>query len=306
VDNEPATAFSKSKEHVFARTPGLNKKSFGRTLTSYQAYAKDECDVLIMFDGGHSHASDYAKREFTKAYPKCVTGCIDLIPREADQETRFVYARNSGGAKRQKAICFGCLNHTTGRERFSAFTNDLELQARPHKHLTFPGLESSVAPVLLIPLVDPANLQPRVTQQQKKTIVDAGGDCSRDMVFDTPPQGALDDAPPHSKTWLFTFDRHTLTYQEILWMLWGGAVIDWTPGNGSLAYVCILEKVPSTVIVKNVAHREVIQGRLLKQIMDDMNDSNNHLFYLSDEQLGLSQEKNKEEEGDPPPPPPTP
>jgi hypothetical protein len=85
VDNELAAAFSKSKGHVFARTPGLNKKSFGRTLTSYQAYAKDECDVFIMFDGGHSHASDYAKREFTKAYPKCVTSCIDLIPREADQ-----------------------------------------------------------------------------------------------------------------------------------------------------------------------------------------------------------------------------
>jgi hypothetical protein len=68
-----------------------------------------------------------------------------------------------------------------------------------------------------------------------------------------------------------------------------------------------LEKVPSTVIVKNVAHREVIQGRLLKQIMDDVNDSNNHRFYLSDEQLGLStEEKNKDGGGDPPPRSPTP
>ena len=119
-------------------------------------------------------------------------------------------------------------------------------------------------------------------------IVDVSGDCCRDMVFDTPPNPALADAHAQSKTWLFSFDKHTATYQEVLWMLWGGVVIDWTLGNGSLAYVCISEKLPIVLIVKNLAHRQAIESHLQKRLFNEMNDTNSDRFYRTDAKLGLA------------------
>jgi hypothetical protein len=126
LDNEPPAAFSKSNENLFARTLGLNKRVFDKALLSFQSYAEETSDVFIVFDGGHSRAGEHAKRELAKAIPKCVTSCIELIPKEADQEKRFTYKKS--GAKRQRTTLLAGLGNASGRERLIVFTQDVELQ----------------------------------------------------------------------------------------------------------------------------------------------------------------------------------
>jgi hypothetical protein len=165
---------------------------------------------------------------------------------------------------------------------------DAEIEARPHKHLVAPGLETTAAPVMIVPLPAPCDLVPQVTQSEKQRIIDAGGDGHRDMVYDAPPNIELADAPPQSKTWLFSFDHHPLLYSEVIYMLHACSVVDWTPGNGTLAHAAIAECVPIVLVVKNEDHEAAIVRRLRQELVKEMDDQNNERFYVTDAALGLA------------------
>ena len=84
------------------------------------------------------------------------------------------------------------------------------------------------------------------------------------MVYDTPPVLEVKNANPREKTWLFTFDRDILVYRELLHILWADCVVDWTPGNGTLAYACIVDKLPVVVVAKNKERQQVLERHLKK------------------------------------------
>ena len=103
---------------------------------------------------------------------------------------------------------------------------------------------------MIIPLLDPEDLAPRVTQDEKRNIL-CPRECAAEMVQDGKHDTIKSDANLEDMTWLFTFDKHPSVYQELLWMLFASTVVDFSPGNGSLALQCIRLKIPIVLIVKN-------------------------------------------------------
>ena len=153
-----------------------------------------------------------------------------------------------------------------------------QLDARQHKYLTCQNFTSSLFPVMLIPLLDPEDLAPRVTQQQKRIIL-APLECPAEMIQDGTPETCRADGNLDDITWLFTFDKHPSVYQELLWMLFASRVVDFSPGNGPLALQCIRLKIPIVLIVKNAEHKNIIQDHLARQLSAFMCDPMDERFY---------------------------
>ena len=105
--------------------------------------------------------------------------------------------------------------------------------------------------------------------------MEACGDVIQDQHPTRPPA----DVDMQSQTWLFTFDKHSVVYQELLWMLYACRVLDFTPGNGSLALQCIRFRIPVVLIVKNALHQEVIKRSLVEQLSACMHDPMDVRFY---------------------------
>ena len=65
-------------------------------------------------------------------------------------------------------------------------------------------------------------------------------------------------------------------------------IIDWTPGNGTLALAAIVLKIEATVIVKNRTHEEAIRTRLETEVAERMDVPADDRFHQSDADLGVS------------------
>ena len=86
---------------------------------------------------------------------------------------------------------------------------------------------------------------------------------------------------------LFSYDKHPTVYKELLWILWCSSIVDYTPGNGSLALVCIEFRMPCVLVVKNAKHQELITRRLLESLVVFINDVKNIRFHRTNQQFGL-------------------
>ena len=62
-------------------------------------------------------------------------------------------------------------------------------------------------------------------------------------------------------------------------MLRASRVVDFTPGNGSLALQCILFRIPVVLIVKNALHKEVLKRGLVEQLSACTRDHMDARFY---------------------------
>jgi hypothetical protein len=99
------------------------------------------------------------------------------------------------------------------------------------------------------------------------------------MIPDHASAKTVADADQSSLTWLFTFDKHPTVYQEMLWMLSASRVVDFTPGNGSLALQCIRFRIPVVLIVKNALHQDMIKAGLVERLLAHMGDPMDVRFY---------------------------
>jgi hypothetical protein len=131
---------------------------------------------------------------------------------------------------------------------------------------------------MIIPLLDPEDLAPRVTQQEKRIIL-APRECPAGMIQDGSPETCRADGNLDDITWLFTFDKHPSVCQDLLWMLFASRVVDFSPGNGSLALHCIRLKIPIVLIVKHEKHKKIIQEHRVRQLSACVCDPMEERFY---------------------------
>ena len=106
-----------------------------------------------------------------------------------------------------------------------------------------------------------------------------GVEACADVIQDQHPTRPRAYIDLQSQTWLFTFDKHPVVYQELLWMLYACRVLDFTPGNGSLALQCIRFRIPIVLIVKTALHQEAIKRSLVEQLLACMRDPMDVRFY---------------------------
>ena len=143
---------------------------------------------------------------------------------------------------------------------------------------------------MIIPLLDPAELAPLVTQSEKRKVLNQHQVNAGDRIEDETPDKLLEDANLNGSTWLFTYDKHPCVYQEWLWMLFVSTVVDFSPGNGSLALQCIRFRIPVILIARNALHQKIIQDNLVRQLSACVCDPMDERFYDAAE-LGIQRTK---------------
>jgi len=211
IDREPSAAYSKSHD-PFTRTPGLNRLKMSQIFELFEHYRDPEIDVFLAGDSGQHKVRSHIYRVFLKQWQGCTVGSLELIPKQADQERRRHHSKKVVSKKQN----ISGLSTVTGREGFLV-CHKTKLDARPHKYLTCQVFPSSSSPVMIIPLLDPEDLAPRVTQDEKRNIL-CPRECAAEMVQDGKHDTIKSDANLEDMTWLFTFDKHPSVYQELLWM----------------------------------------------------------------------------------------
>jgi hypothetical protein len=274
IDSEPSEAYSTCHD-IFGRSPGLSKSRMTSAMNFFMQYQDPNMDVFLLGDSGQMRVRKHIHASLKKQFPLHKVNFVELIPRQADQEVRKRHHWRHRGVPAVKQKIVG-LSSTTGREGFY-MCHKVGLVARPRKFLPCTVFTSSVAPVMIVPLRDPDDLGPRVTNWEKRSIlgVEARGDVIQDQHPTKPPA----DVDMQSQTWLFTFDKHPVVYQELWWMLYACRVLDFTPGNGSLALQCIRFRIPVVLIVKNALHRDMIKASLVERLLAHMGDPMDVRFY---------------------------
>ena len=195
-----------------------------------------------------------------------------------------------GGVKKKARTEFA--KEHTGRDVLLVQTS-ASIPGRPHKYLKYEGFEDTSGDCMLVPLLSPDKLAPRVTLEVKNQIVVTTYN-DPNMVRES---GKIDiptaDLPEDSKSPLFHMDRTFKVWMEFLWMLFLSTLIDYTPGNGSLAWACLNLRVACVLVCSHAEHVEAIKKRLKAMLIKAIMDDKNTRFYKSPEDLGVEPEKKK-------------
>ena len=202
-----------------------------------------------------------------------------------------------GGSKSKKPRCEFAKEHN-GRDMLLVQTA-VTIPGRPHKHLIFEGFEDTSGDCMLVPLLNPDKLAPRVTLDVKTQVVvttwnDANTVREGGKIDEPQP-----DLPEDARSPLFHMDRMFKVYMEFLWMLYLSFLIDFTPGNGSLAWACLNLRMGCVLVCAHESHVEAIKERLKAMLVKAIMDDKNARFYQSPKDLGVQEPEKKKDKKKP-------
>jgi hypothetical protein len=133
LDGEPSEVYCKSHD-AFSRSPGLSRSRMMLVMDLFKHYHDENLDVFIAGDSGQTKVRKFMQAAFKKQLPQNKMGCLEMIPRQIDQEVRKHYHCRQSGRLRGKKEHISALSTATGREGF-LICHKVGLYARPRKFL---------------------------------------------------------------------------------------------------------------------------------------------------------------------------
>ena len=146
---------------------------------------------------------------------------------------------------------------------------------------------------MVVPLLDPKKLDLKVTMAKKTEIVELNNN-SKEIARDQPTVEDLEATlPKTAKTPLYHADRPYRQFKEFCWMLWLSCLVDFTPGNGSLAWVSMFLRIPIVLVCYNPEHADVLKKHLKSKLVKAIQNNKDSRFYKTREELDVEPEKQK-------------
>ena len=220
-------------------------------------------DVLVMYNGDQLSAS----REI-KAHLKDMKGVqlkkIILRGKQEDLERRL---KLTGNAK----DTLGDLDGVPGmsEECFQIFGGPPPTR-RAHRY-TNAGIVDNVYPEEVIALPDPARMEPQVTHALRKRIFPPSSDGNaKNIARDEPAPTEKADKEDKDTEKLCTYGRDQKYVENALWLLGASQVIVHGVGNGMVAWVCLLWRIPCLCIFDNDEHAKCVLDYITKKVEDLM------------------------------------